>query len=691
MPPSSYPLDKIRNIGIMAHIDAGKTTTTERILYYTGKIHRMGEVHEGSANMDWMEQEKERGITITSAATSCFWNSHKINIIDTPGHIDFTVEVQRSLRVLDGAVAVFCAVGGVQPQSETVWRQADKYNVPRLSFINKMDRVGADFEGVIQQMKDKIHANPIAIQIPIGSEDNFEGVLDLVALKMYTYDNESEIENDIPEKYKEIVQEKRNELIEFLSNYDEELMDLYLEEKEITEEILIKSIRTVTTTGEIHPVLCGSAFKNKGVHQLLDAIIHYLPNPTDVNSGKIDVLNKDGEYFKTLEVKPDEEFCALVFKIAVDPYVGRLAYLRIYTGHIKTGVMSYNPNQDKKERLGRLLEMHANQREDLEEVQCGDIVAAVGLKYAKTGDTLSNTGNNFYFEKMDFPETVIDVAIEPKTSVDSKKLTEALNKIADEDPTFKIKINEDTGQKLISGMGELHLEIIVDRLKREFKVECKVGRPQVTYKETISSPIKHYHYIFDKEAQGKAQYADIRFSVEPNNRGEGFKFVNKVNSNSILPEFIAAAKSGFSDALSAGQLAGYEVTDISVSLESAVASEEISSEHSFKLAALIGIQEALRSNPIELLEPLFKVEVITPDDFLGSVVGDLNTRRGKVLNMAPSKSGQIINALVPLNELFGYSTGLRSATQGRASYNMEFHSFDFTTKQIKEKITGKIF
>lgn len=689
MPPQ-LTLDKIRNIGIMAHIDAGKTTTTERILFYTGKIHRMGEVHDGSANMDWMEQEKERGITITSAATTCFWNDHRINIIDTPGHIDFTVEVQRSLRVLDGAVLVLCAVGGVQPQTETVWRQANKYGVPRLSFINKMDRVGANFDSVIDQMREKLGAEPVALQMPIGAEDDFAGVIDLVRLKAWTFSDEAANEVEIPESLKSEAESKHFELVETIASLNESLMEAYLENDGLNETELIAGIREAVINNEIHPVFTGSAFKNKGVQPLLDAVVDYLPAPQDLNDGKFDVLDDDGNVTKQLKTSTDEDFVGLVFKIATDPFVGRLAFVRCYSGSMDTGTMTYNPNQDKKERLGRLLLMHANQREDLDKIQAGEIAAAVGLKFAKTGDTLTANNKHYFFEKIDFPETVIDVAIEPKSSVDSKKLQEALAKLEDEDPTFKVKTNEDTGQQVISGMGELHLEIIVDRIKREFKVACNVGKPQVSYKETIVNTITNYRYTFDREAMGKPQYASVQFDVEPSDRGSGFVFESRLIKDAFDDEMKRYAEQGFNDALSAGQLGGYEVTDIKVVLKSVDLSDELSTPMAVKLASLIGLQEALRTHGAELLEPVMKVEIRTPEEFMGNVVSDLNARRGKVMKIEPSGVDQIVDARVPLKEMFGYSTDLRSATQGRADYSMEFEMFEITPENIKNQILGRV-
>ena len=690
--PRNIPIEKVRNIGIMAHIDAGKTTTTERILYYSGKIHRIGEVHDGAASMDWMAQEKERGITITSAATTCFWNSHQINIIDTPGHIDFTVEVQRALRVLDGAVAVFCAVGGVQPQSETVWRQANLYNVPRIAFVNKMDRVGADFLSVVDQMKEKLAANPVPLQLPIGAEDDFAGLIDLIEMKAYEYNDEEYAEVDIPSDMLDQVNLYREQLLDIVAGSNDDLMEKYLEGEELTQEELMSTVRELTLAGEIHPVLCGSAFKNKGVQHLLNAVNAYLPSPTEVNEGKVQTLDEDGEPAKVLSVDDKDDFCALVFKVMSDPYVGRLTYIRVYSGSIKSGVSATNTKVNKKERLGRLLEMNANAREDREEIFTGDIVAVVGLKFAKTGDTLCNTGKNYHLENMEFPDTVIDIAVEPKTSVDSKKLDEALERLADEDPTFKVKINQDTGQKLISGMGELHLEIIVDRLKREFNIACNVGKPQVAYKETLSSTKQSISYIYDRPNAGEEQFAKINFDLEPNTRGEGFTFVNKVVSKKKDDHdgFIRECRKGFEESLVAGMLAGYEMTDVKVTLNSIEVDDELSTELSFKLAAMFGFKDSLREMELELLEPIFDVEIITPDEFMGGVVGDLNSRRGQVNSMEPGANGQIVHGQAPLSEMFGYSTDLRSVSQGRAVYTMQFNSYDVAPPQVKNRILGKI-
>jgi elongation factor G len=685
-------IEKIRNIGIMAHIDAGKTTTTERILYYTGKIHRMGEVHEGSASMDWMDQEKERGITITSASTTCFWNKHQINIIDTPGHIDFTVEVQRSLRVLDGAVAVFCAVGGVQPQSETVWRQANLYNVPRMAFVNKMDRVGADFFSVIEQMKTKLAANPVPLQIPIGAEDDFSGVVDLIENKAFQYENEEFSEIEIPDELVGKAAELRSQILDLVAESDDDLMEKYLEGEELTSEEIVEGVRKLTLAGTIHPVLCGSAFKNKGVQHLLEAVNSFMPSPLDINSGDVTVTDSEGVELKSLKADDKDEFCALVFKVMSDPYVGRLTYIRVYSGSVKTGVSVFNTKQQKKERLGRLLEMNANAREDREEIYSGDILAIVGLKFAKTGDTLCSAGKNFFLETMEFPDTVIDIAVEPKTSVDSKKLDEALERLVDEDPTLKVKVNSDTGQKLISGMGELHLEIIVDRLMREFKVACNIGKPQVSYKETITSSKSSISYTFDKLAAGEEQYAKINFDVEPNDRGAGFEFISKVVSKKKdnFDEFIKEARSGFEESMVAGMLAGYEMTDVKITLNSIDVDDELSSPLSFKLAGMYGFKESLRELTLDLLEPIFDLEIITPDEAMGGVVSDLNSRRGRVMSMEQGVTGQIINGQAPLSELFGYSTSLRSVSQGRAVYTMQFNSYDVAPSNVKDRILGKI-
>ncbi len=686
-----YPLEKIRNIGIMAHIDAGKTTTTERILFYTGKLHRMGEVHEGSATMDWMEQEKERGITITSAATTCIWNNHRINIIDTPGHVDFTAEVERSLRVLDGAVALFCAVGGVEPQSETVWRQADKYGVPRIAFVNKMDRIGADFYNVVEMIKLRLGARPVPVQIPLGEGDLFTGLVDLIKMKAVIYDETTLgtkwIEQEIPRDLTDRVEEYRNNLLEVASEFDDHLMEKYLENQEIGEDELKKAIRKGTLANEIVPVLLGSAFKNKGIQRLLDAIIDYLPSPLDVPP--VTGIDPRSEKPVTRKVSDDEPFTALAFKIMTDPYVGKLTYFRVYSGVAKAGSYVYNANSGKKERLGRILYMHANHREDVQEVSSGDIAAAVGLKFTRTGDTLCDPKKPIILESMKFPEPVISVAIEPKSKADQDKLNEALAKLSDEDPTFRVATDEETGQTLISGMGELHLEIIVDRLLREFKVGARVGRPQVAYKETITRPVKT-EGKFIRQSGGKGQYGHVVIEVEPNEKGAGFEFENKIVGGVIPREFIPAVKLGVEDALKNGVLAGYPVVDVKVRLVDGSYHEVDSSEMAFRIAGSIATKDALKkANPI-LLEPIMEVEVVVPEEYLGDVIGDLNSRRGKVAGILPRKDAQVVEAFVPLSEMFGYATALRSLTQGRAVYTMQFDHYDVLPENIAQQIIEKI-
>ncbi len=688
--PRGLPIEKLRNIGIMAHIDAGKTTTTERILFYTGKVHRMGEVHDGSATMDFMEQERERGITITSAATTCEWKGHRINIIDTPGHVDFTVEVERSLRVLDGAVALFCAVGGVEPQSETVWRQADKFGVPRIAFVNKMDRVGADFFNVIQMMKDRLNANPVPVQVPIGEGDMFTGVIDLIRMKavMYTEDplgTRFEI-YDVPSDLSSFAKEHRTKLLESVSDIDDTLLEKYLEGKEITEEEIRKVIRKATIKGTIVPVLCGSAFKNKGIQLLLDAIIDYLPSPADLPEivGHHPHLND----LVTRKLTENEKFTALAFKVMSDPYVGRLTFFRVYSGKATAGSYVYNSNKEKKERLGRLLQMHANHRTDIDEVYAGDIAAAVGLKYTKTGDTLCDESDPIILEKMEFPEPVIQIAIEPKTKADQDKLSEALNKLADEDPTFRVSVNEETGQTLIAGMGELHLEIIVDRMKREFKVEANVGRPQVAYRETITKKVQA-EGKFIKQTGGRGKYGHVWIEVEPNEKGKGYEFVNKIVGGVIPKEYIPAVSAGIEEAMKNGVLAGYPVVDVKVTLFDGSYHEVDSDELSFKVAGSIAFKEAAKkANPV-LLEPIMEVEVVTPEEYLGDVMGDLNSRRGKIEGFSARKDAQVIRALVPLSEMFGYATILRSMTQGRALYTMQFAFYQEVPKQIADQIIEK--
>ncbi len=688
--PRGLPIEKLRNIGIMAHIDAGKTTTTERILFYTGKVHKMGEVHDGSATMDFMEQERERGITITSAATTCEWKGHRINIIDTPGHVDFTVEVERSLRVLDGAVALFCAVGGVEPQSETVWRQADKFGVPRIAFVNKMDRVGADFFNVIQMMKDRLGANPVPIQIPIGEGDMFTGVIDLITMKavMYTEDplgTKFEI-FEIPKDLENYAKENRTKLLEAVSDIDDTLLVKYLEGEKITEEEIKKVIRQATIKNTIVPVLCGSAFKNKGIQLLLDAVIDYLPSPADLPPlvGHHPHLND----LVTREQTEDEKFTALAFKIMSDPYVGRLTFFRVYSGKATAGSYIYNSNKEKKERLGRLLQMHANHRTDIEEVYAGDIAAAVGLKFTKTGDTLCDESDPIILEKMEFPEPVIQIAIEPKTKADQDKLSEALNKLADEDPTFRVSVNEETGQTLIAGMGELHLEILVDRMKREFKVEANIGRPQVAYRETISKKAQA-EGKFVRQTGGRGKYGHVWIEIEPNEKGKGYEFINKIVGGVIPKEYIPAVSAGIEEAMRNGVLAGYPVVDVKVTLFDGSYHEVDSDELSFRIAGSIAFKEAAKKASPTLLEPIMEVEVVTPEEYLGDVMGDLNSRRGKIEGFSARKDAQVIRALVPLSEMFGYATILRSMTQGRALYTMQFAFYQEVPKQIADQIIEK--
>jgi len=688
--PRNLPIEKLRNIGIMAHIDAGKTTTTERILFYTGKVHRMGEVHDGSATMDFMEQERERGITITSAATTCEWKGHRINIIDTPGHVDFTVEVERSLRVLDGAVALFCAVGGVEPQSETVWRQADKFGVPRIAFVNKMDRVGADFFNVIQMMKDRLSANPVPVQVPIGEGDMFVGVIDLIRMKavMYTEDplgTKFEV-FDIPKDLQNYAKEHRTKLLEAVSDIDDTLLEKYLEGIEITEEEIKKVIRQATIKGTIVPVLCGSAFKNKGIQLLLDAIVDYLPSPADLPEvvGHHPHLND----LVTRKLTEDEKFTALAFKIMSDPYVGRLTFFRVYSGKATAGSYVYNSNKGKKERLGRLLQMHANHRTDIDEVYAGDICAAVGLKYTKTGDTLCDESDPIILEKMEFPEPVIQIAIEPKTKADQDKLSEALSRLADEDPTFRVSVNEETGQTLIAGMGELHLEILVDRMKREFKVEANVGKPQVAYRETITKKVQA-EGKFVRQTGGRGKYGHVWIEVEPNEKGKGYEFINKIVGGVVPKEYIPAVSEGIEEAMRNGVLAGYPVVDVKVTLFDGSYHEVDSDELSFKIAGSIAFKEAAKkANPI-LLEPIMEVEVVTPEEYLGDVMGDLNSRRGKIEGFSARKDAQVIRALVPLSEMFGYATVLRSMTQGRALFTMQFAFYQEVPEQIADQIIEK--
>ena len=682
-------LKDTRNIGIMAHIDAGKTTTTERILFYTGVNHKIGEVHEGAATMDYMEQEQERGITITSAATTAFWNGNRINIIDTPGHVDFTVEVERSLRVLDGAVAVFSAVDGVQPQSETVWRQADKYEVPRMAFLNKMDRVGADFNMCVNDIKEKLGGNGVPIQLPIGAEDSFEGIIDLITMKEYLFKDETMgAAYDIADVRAELLEEAqaaREHMLESVVETDDELMEKYFGGEEITEEEIKKAIRIATISGVIVPVLCGTAFKNKGIQPLLDAVVAYMPSPLDVGS----VKGIDPKTEAPMERQPSDEeaFSALAFKILTDPFVGRLSFFRVYSGVLNKGSYVLNSTKGKKERMGRLLQMHANKREELDVVYSGDIAAAVGLKETTTGDTLCDENKPIILEKMEFPDTVIQIAVEPKTKADQEKMGTALAKLAEEDPTFKVTSNQETGQTLISGMGELHLEIIVDRMKREFKVEANVGKPQVAYRETINGAAD-VEEKYAKQSGGRGQYGHVKIKVEAN-PDKGYEFINQITGGAIPREYIPAVDKGIQEALEAGVVAGYPVQDVKVTLYDGSYHEVDSSEMAFKIAGSMAIKKAMRAaNPI-LLEPIFKVEVTTPEEYMGDVIGDLNSRRGQVSGMTERNNAKIINAQVPLAQMFGYATDLRSKTQGRASYSMEFEKYVQVPNNIAQQVIAE--
>ncbi len=684
-------IEKVRNIGIMAHIDAGKTTTTERILYYTGKLHRIGEVHDGAATMDWMEQEKERGITITSAATTCYWDNHQINIIDTPGHVDFTVEVERSLRVLDGAVALFCAVGGVEPQSETVWRQADKYRVPRIAFINKMDRTGADFYNALQMMKDRLGANAIPITLPIGEGDLFAGVIDLITFKARMYHEETMgatyDEFEIPEDLVEISSKYRTLMLEAVSDIDDTLLEKYLEGKEITEDEIKVALRKATIDLTIIPVLCGSAFKNKGVQKLLDSIIDFLPAPIDFKELEAHHIGINDVVKRKIDDK--EKFTALAFKIMNDPYVGKLTFFRVYSGTLKAGSYTYNAVSGKKERISRLLQMHANHREEIEEVKSGDIAAAVGLKYTKTGDTLCDEHDAVVLEKIIFPEPVIQIAIEPKTKADQDKLSESLSKLSDEDPTFKVKVDEETGQTLISGMGELHLEILVDRMKREFKVEANVGKPQVAYRETITQTV-NAEGKFIKQSGGRGKYGHVWVEFSPNEPGKGYEFTNAIVGGVVPKEYIPAVSAGIQEALRNGVIAGFPVVDIKAKIYDGSYHDVDSDEISFKVAGSLAFKEGARKGKPVLLEPIMDVEVVTPEEYLGDVMGDLNSRRGKIEGFSARKDAQVIKATVPLSEMFGYATVLRSMTQGRAIYTMQFAYYSEVPKSIAEEIAEKL-
>jgi len=686
-----YSLDKTRNIGIMAHIDAGKTTSTERILFYTGMSHRIGEVDEGTATMDWMEQEKERGITITSAATTCFWKDYRINIIDTPGHVDFTIEVERSLRVLDGAVAIFDSGQGVEPQSETVWRQADKYHVPRIAFINKMDKIGADFFESVKSMVDRLKANPVPIQIPIGAENTFRGPVDLITMKAVYFDDETlgakYVIEEIPADLQEVAREYRDKMIEKLADHDDIIMEKYLGGEEITEEEIKKALRKATISMKLNPVLCGSSFKNKGVQLLLDAIVEYLPSPIDLPPVK--GLNPDNE--GEIERRPDdnEPFSALAFKIMTDPFVGQLTYFRVYSGILKSGSYLHNSTKDTTERIGRLLKMHANKREEIKAVYAGEIAAAVGLKNTTTGDTLCDKDKPIILERIEFPEPVISIAIEPKTKADQEKMTLSLQKLAQEDPSFRLKTDEETGQTIISGMGELHLEIIVDRLMREFKVEANVGKPQVAYRETIKGKVESEgKYI--KQTGGRGQYGHVWIEVEPKAPGEGFEFENDIVGGSIPREYIPAVEKGIKEALDSGVLAGYPVVDVKVRLFDGSYHDVDSSEMAFKIAGSMAFKDGVkRANPI-LLEPIMDLEVIVPEEYMGDVIGDINSKRGKILGVRPRSGAQVITAEVPLSEMFGYATDLRSLTQGRALFTLQFARYEEAPRNIAEQIVAKV-
>ena len=681
-----FPLEKTRNIGIMAHIDAGKTTTTERILFYAGRTHKIGETHDGASQMDWMEQEKERGITITSAATTCQWDGYRINIIDTPGHVDFTVEVERSLRVLDGSVAVFCARSGVEPQSENVWRQAETYGVPRIAFVNKMDRQGADFLNVVGMMKDRLKANAVAIQLPIGSEENFTGIIDLLTMKasMYKNDEGTEIEVvDIPADMVDKANEYREVMIEAVAETDEDLMMKYLEGEEISIDELKVAIRKATIACEMNPVLCGTAYKNKGVQLLLDAVIDYLPAPTDIES--IKGILPDGEESER-HASDEEPFSALAFKIMTDPFVGKLAFFRVYSGKLESGSYVLNATKNKRERIGRILQMHANTREEITEVYAGDIAAAVGLKDTTTGDSLCDPNEPIILESMEFPEPVIFVAIEPASKAAQEKMGVALQKLAEEDPTFTVRTDAETGQTIIGGMGELHLEIIVDRLLREFKVEATVGAPQVAYRETITVPVD-VEYKYSKQSGGRGQYGHVKIRVNPLEPGEGYKFENKTVGGSVPKEYIGPVDQGIQGAMQSGIVAGYPVVDVAVELYDGSYHEVDSSEMAFKMAASMAFKDAMKKGNAVLLEPIFAVEVVTPDDYMGDVMGDLNSRRGMIQGMEERNGAQVVRAHVPLSEMFGYSTDLRSTTQGRATYTMIFDHYAQVPGSVAKKIT----
>jgi elongation factor G len=696
--PRKTPIERYRNIGIMAHIDAGKTTTTERVLFYTGVSHKLGEVHDGTAVMDWMEQEQERGITITSAATTCFWRGmdsaypeHRINIIDTPGHVDFTIEVERSLRVLDGACTVLCGVGGVQPQTETVWRQGNKYKVPRLFFVNKMDRQGADFMRVYDQVKARLKANPVPIQLPIGAEDKFEGVVDLVRMKAIYWDDSTQGMKfdlrDIPASLVDEAQEWREKMVESAAEANEELMNKYLESGELSEAEIKRGLRQRTINNEIYPMLCGSAFKNKGVQAMLDAVIDYMPSPIDILP--VTGIKENGEAAQR-KASDDEPFSGLAFKIMTDPFVGQLTFFRVYSGVVNSGDTIYNPVKGRKERIGRILQMHANEREEIKEVRAGDIAAAVGLKDYTTGDTLTAPDKIITLEKMEFPEPVIHVAVEPKTKADQEKMGMALNRLAQEDPSFRVRTDEESGQTIISGMGELHLEIIVDRMKREFGVEANVGAPQVAYRETIRKQVDKVEGKFVKQSGGRGQYGHVWIKLEPQVPGKGYEFVDAIKGGAVPREYIPAVQKGINDTLPNGVLAGFPVVDVKVTLIDGSYHEVDSNENAFKMAGSIALKEALRRASPTLLEPIMAVEVETPEDFMGNVVGDLNSRRGMIQGMEDlAGGGKAVRAEVPLAEMFGYSTTLRSLSQGRATYSMEFKHYSEAPKNVAEAIINK--
>ena len=693
----SFKLKEVRNIGIMAHIDAGKTTLTERILFYTGRTHRIGEVHDGAATMDWMEQEQERGITITSAATTCTWKDHRVNIIDTPGHVDFTVEVERSLRVLDGAVGVFCAVGGVEPQSETVWRQADKYNVPRIAFVNKMDRVGSDFFNVVDMIKKRLGANPLPLVIPIGSGEMFTGIIDLLEMKSILY-NESTMGtrfdySEIPSDMVEEAEKWRHHLIEETASYDDTLMDKYLNDQEISVEELRAAIRKGCIDNTFVPTLCGSAFKNKGVQRLLDSIVNLLPSPLDIGS-IVGLDPKDNDVEKNRKPELDEPFSALAFKIMTDPYVGKLTYMRVYSGSLDAGSYVYNPGSGKRERISRILLMHSNKREERESVSAGEIVAAVGLKHVKTGNTLCDEKNQIILESMDFPEPVVSVSVEPVSKGDQDTLSKSLQKLGEEDPTFKVSTDEETGQTIISGMGELHLEILIDRLLREFKVKANIGKPMVAYREAITQSVTDVETKFVRQSGGRGQYGHVVLNVEPNDSGKGYHFENKIVGGVIPREYIPSVDKGIQEALKNGIIAGYPIEDVRVELIFGSYHDVDSSEMAFKIAGSMAIQDACKKASPKLMEPIMRVEVIVPDEYLGDVMGDLNSRRGKIEGMEQRKEAQVVNAFVPLSSMFGYVTDLRSLTQGRAVFHMDFAKYQqvpaSVESEILEKVHGKV-